>query len=97
MSAMEKARAALKAGYDTCEAIRVCNCDKQGCSAFLNAIAAALDSERRAERRAALEEAAGVCESLAATVFHPTQVITDRCAAAIRARINMNQGDDVQT
>lgn len=32
-------------------------------------------------------EAAGVCESLAATVFHPTQVITDRCAAAIRARI----------
>lgn len=32
-----------------------------------------------------LEEAARICEALAASVLHPNQTITDRCAAAIRA------------
>jgi len=35
-------------------------------------------------RRDALEEAARVVEGMS-KVFHPSQVITDRCAAAIRA------------
>lgn len=38
----------------------------------------------RLARQAALEEAARVVEGMS-KVFHPSQVITDRCAAAIRA------------
>lgn len=36
-------------------------------------------------RNDCLEEAASICEALAASVMHPNQTITDRCAAAIRA------------
>jgi hypothetical protein len=51
----------------------------------LNAEAAAkIGHMIRLARQAALEEAARVVEGMS-KVFHPSQVITDRCAAAIRA------------
>jgi len=57
MSDREMARAALKRGYDDCEARNVCNCGKSDCSAYLDAIATAL-AQARAE---GLRQAAEVC------------------------------------
>jgi hypothetical protein len=44
-------------------------------------------------RNDCLEEAARICEALAASVMHPNQTITDRCAAAIRAAKGDNWHD----
>ena len=62
-------------------------CDKQALRI------AAVEKERDEARAAALEEAARECEKMRC-VFHPNEVITARCAAAIRALAPREGGGD---